>query len=207
MALFGSRKKPNIFELSGGEHFMSPMQMGNHQPLSAMEPQMQAQAMPQQQSMQPPMPGSGKMKPNLLGLLGDTMTILGGGQATYVPSMYQQQHQQRQDALRAQMAEQQRMQGREDMQWEWQNKPKEAPNNDTINDVNWYANASQAERDIYHKMNPIVQTMADGSQRLYDPNQQAQPMYEPAPEGLTFGKPILPTGGQPVAPVGNFPIR
>lgn len=61
------------------------------------------------------------------GILGDTLLTLGGGQPMFGPMMHDRRMQEEDARLRQQLVQQQRMQKREDMQWEWQNKPKDGP--------------------------------------------------------------------------------
>lgn len=111
------------------------------------------------------------------------------------------------------MAVQKRMQEREDKQWEWQNKPKEAPNNDTINDFNWYKSLPEEERKLFHQMRPVVGYMADGTPRVINPYEAQKPAMQAGTieDGYRFkgGDPADPNawekvGGQSGAPTGGF---
>lgn len=59
------------------------------------------------------------------GILGDTLLTLGGGEPMYAPMMQQRKLQEEDARIRQQMFEQKRIAERKDMQWEWQNKPRE----------------------------------------------------------------------------------
>jgi hypothetical protein len=92
-----------------------------------MDMQPQSQAMPQANAMpigveqitkKPGFFGKDSALWKVLGTLGDTFS---DGPPIYTESVLQQ----RDAEERARMAQQQRMQKREDMQWEWQNKPKD----------------------------------------------------------------------------------
>lgn len=150
------------------------------------------------------------------GILGDTLLTLGGGKPMYAPMMHDRRMQEEDARLRQQMAQQQRMQKREDMQWEWQNKPKDVPNNDTINDFNWYKSLPEEERKLYHQMNPVVGYMADGTPRVINPYEAQQPNldsqpasedgydYIPGPGGRANPSNWKKAGGQSGAPTGGF---
>lgn len=95
------------------------------------KPPMPQQASPQQampigvqQMQQPAKPkffGEGGVGRAIAGNIGDFLLQQSGMDPIYMPNMLQQ----RDMAERARMAEQKRMQDREDMQWEWQNKPRD----------------------------------------------------------------------------------
>lgn len=67
--------------------------------------------------------GQGGAGRAIAGTIGDYLLQQSGMQPIYGPTVLQQ----RDAEERARMAQQQRMQKREDMQWEWQNKPKDGP--------------------------------------------------------------------------------
>ncbi len=97
MAIFGARKQNRFGQIPG-----------------------MAQEMPQPQfgapgrGMAEPMGEPARQKPNLLGVIGDSLQILGGGQATYVPQMQQQQQYEMQQRQRQIDAQQQRKTGWQD---------------------------------------------------------------------------------------------
>lgn len=68
--------------------------------------------------------GQGGVGRAIAGNMGDFLMQNAGMKPVYGPSVAQQRDMEH----RAQIAEQQRMQGREDKQWEWQNKPKDPVN-------------------------------------------------------------------------------
>lgn len=67
--------------------------------------------------------GQGGAGRAIAGTIGDYLLQQSGMQPIYGPTVLQQ----RDAEERARMAQQQRMQAREDLQWEWQNKPKDGP--------------------------------------------------------------------------------
>ncbi len=134
---------------------------GSPAPVAGMQPMQQQ--MPEQQPA--------KRRPNWLGILGDSLQILGGGQATYVPQMQEQR--QRAETMRQRALEAQ--QARETGWQDWVKKQEyeranPAPvNNDTVNDLNWYKGLTEADRALYHQMKPVVGYMADGTPRIVNP--------------------------------------
>lgn len=187
---------------------------GRRNPLEPMAQQAMPQpaAMPigvEQITKKPGFFGQGGIGRQIAGTIGDALLTFGGGDPVYAPMMMQ-----REDArIRQQMAAQKRMQEREDKQWEWQNKPKEAPNNDTINDFNWYKSLPEEERKLYHQMKPVVGYMADGTPRVINPYEAQKPAMQAGTieDGYRFkgGDPADPNawekvGGQSGAPTGGF---
>lgn len=141
------------------------------------------------------------------GILGDTLLTLGGGQPMFGPMMHDRRMQEEDARLRQQLVQQQRMQKREDMQWEWQNKPKEVPNNDTINDFNWYSGLTEEQRKLYHQMKPVVGYMADGTPRIINPYEAQKPTMQPGvvEDGYRFkgGDPADPSAWEKVGGSGG----
>lgn len=181
-------------------------------------PQETPQAMPigvGQITKKPGFFGQGGAGRAIAGTIGDFLLQQSGMDPVYLPNILQQ----RDAEERARMAQQQRMQGREDKQWEWQNKPKEAPNNDTINDFNWYKSLPEEERKLYHQMKPVVGYMADGTPRVINPYEAQQPNldsqpasedgydYIPGPGGRANPSNWKKAGGQSGAPTGGFRQR
>ena len=179
--------------------------------------QQQSQPMPigieqMQQPKKPGFFGQGGVGRAIAGTIGDFLLQQSGMQPIYGPTVLQQ----RDAEERARMAQQQRMQRREDMQWEWQNKPKDVPNNDTINDFNWYSGLTDEQRKLYHQMNPVVGYMADGTPRVINPYEAQQPNldsqpasedgydYIPGPGGRANPSNWKKAGGQSGAPTGGF---
>lgn len=156
--------------------------------------------------------GQGGVGRMIAGTIGDFLMQNAGMQPVYGPTVLQQRDMQE----RIRMAQAQRMQAREDKLWEWQNKPKDAPNNDTINDFNWYKNLPEEDRKLYHKMKPVVGYMADGTPRIinpYEAQQQdldGQPAsedgfdYTPGPGGRANPQNWKKSGGQAVTPPVTF---
>ena len=153
MAIFGGmNRKPAFGQIPG----MGMMQPEMQQP--------QYGAMAQGQGMQAPpakQPGffsKGGGWIDALGAFGDAFGDNG--------PVYAQGKQREQDLMRQeQMAEQQRMQRREDMQWEWQNKPK-----DTGNPYRWESNDGSLMQigpdgkpvQLYKDPTPKMQWVVDG---------------------------------------------
>ncbi len=140
------------------------------------------QAMPigVQQMQQPAKPkffGEGGVGRAIAGNIGDFLLQQSGMQPIYMPNMLQQ----RDMAERARMAEQKRMQDREDMQWEWQNKPKET------NPYRWKANDGS-----------LMEVGPDGQPRqVYkDPNKRLE--YRQGPDGRFYP---IDTADAPLQPV------
>lgn len=146
MAIFGGLKKPSTFGQVPGM-----MQPEMAQPM--MQPgMMQA---PIQQPMEAKKPG-----PNWAGIAADFLAGMAGQPGQFAA---QQQHE-RAMQQRQQMAEQERMTRREDMQWEWANKPKEQRVNDTEADWNYYKSVltpTEFETWKQRKINP-PQFISDG---------------------------------------------
>lgn len=165
-----------------------------------------------QQINQPPKRGifgRGGKAWDVLGAFGDAFSE---NEPVYAMSKQAEQNR----LFEAQKAQAQRMQAREDKMWEWQNKPKDAPNNDTINDFNWYKNLPEEDRKLYHKMKPVVGYMADGTPRIinpYEAQQQdldGQPAsedgfdYTPGPGGRANPQNWKKSGGQAATPPVTF---
>ena len=175
-------------------------------------PQETPQAMPigvGQITKKPGFFGQGGAGRAIAGTIGDFLLQQSGMDPVYLPNILQQ----RDAEERARMAQQQRMQAREDKQWEWQNKPKEAPNNDTINDFNWYKSLPEEERKLYHQMKPVVGYMADGTPRVINPYEAQKPVMQAGTieDGYRFkgGDPADPNawekvGGQAATPPATF---
>ncbi|MES2781907.1 MAG: hypothetical protein V4657_03860 [Pseudomonadota bacterium] len=91
--------------------------------------------------MQVPGVGMAAKKPGFFSKGGgwvDALGAFGDAFGTNGPVYAQQKQRQNELLRREQMAEQERMNRREDMQWEWQNKPREQRVNDTEEDWNYY---------------------------------------------------------------------
>lgn len=160
---------------------------------------------------QPQKPGFDWRK--LLGVVGDSLAIAGGGQAQYVPSLIEQHQRQQAQAY----AEQQYQRRRQDENADWQarqqwerDNPKPI-NNDTINDYQFIAerlgpDAAQNYLKTIADGPPVAVDVAgpDGSvTRQFIPRSQMQGGGMVAPQA-PVGK-LKPYGGQSAAPAGNFP--
>lgn len=136
----------------------------------------------------------------------DVLGAFGDAFGTNGPVYAQQKAQRSRLMQEAQMAEQKRMQDREDFLFqEGYKRANPMPaNNDTINDVNWYLKASPEERDAYHKLHPVITYMADGTPRQIDPRQLAAPSGGPKPGTIEDGHEFL--GGDPSDPKSWRPV-
>lgn len=168
--------------------------------------------MPQTGTEQPQKPGFDWRK--LLGVLGDSLSIAGGGQAQYVPSLIEnRQRQQAQD-----YAEQQYQRRRQDENTDWQARQeyeaahRPPPNNDTINDYQFIAErlgpeAAQNYLKSIADGPPIAVDVAgpDGSvTRQFIPRSQMQGGGGMVAPQAPVGK-LKPYGGQSATPTGGFP--
>lgn len=96
---------------------------------SAIMPGDQPEYMPAGLGMQSPQKKQGLFAPGskgqmIAGIIGDTLASLSGGQPVFTQMLAQQRQQQAEEAQWTRR----RMTEREDKQWEWANKPKDAPN-------------------------------------------------------------------------------
>lgn len=156
----------------------------------------------------------------LLGVLGDSLSIAGGGQATFVPGLLEQRQRQQALAYAAQQQEEQRQQGLQDWVWkqqyEAQNRPPTYFGDNAGN--RWSVGADGKPvlvfRDPTQKYTQQVVTDPDGSQRLISipiPNNvNPDGTFGSATAGgftppqAPVGK-LKPYGGQSATPTGNFP--
>lgn len=168
------------------------------------QPAMAAEAQPQK-------PGFDWRK--LLGVIGDSLSIAGGGQPQYVPMM--QENMLRRQAQ--QYAEQtyQRRRADENTDWqarqEWERANPKPINNDTINDYQFIAErlgpeAAQNYLKSIADGPPVAVDVAgpDGSvTRQFIPRSQMQGGGGMVAPQAPVGK-LKPYGGQTAAPSGNF---
>jgi len=205
MAMFGQRK-PMFGEIPG----MNKMPMGQspmQQPTMGGSPPMgQVGAMDANTQGMTKKPGFFQKNGNMIiGMIGDTLATLGGGQGVYAPAMIAQKQQDAEIRARLQAALEQRKAAREDKQWEWENKPKEAPNNDTVNDFNWYSQLTPEQRNLYHQMKPTIAFRADGTPIAVNPMQLGQPQSSgPKPGTIEEGHEFI--GGDPSDPKSWRPV-
>lgn len=147
--------------------------------------------------------GKDSMLWKVLGTLGDAFS---DGPPIYTQSILQQ----RDAEERARMAQQQRMQKREDLQWEWQNKPKD------VNPYRWESNDGSLmeigpdgqPRQVYKDPTPKVTYMnvdnADGTKTVY-PVVNGQIVTGGQPSGLIpIGGTLPPKGGSGGNVTGGF---
>ena len=109
--------------------------------------------------------GQGGAGRAIAGTIGDYLLQQSGMQPIYGPTVLQQ----RDAEERARMAQQQRMQAREDLRWEWQNKPKD------VNPYRWKANDGS-----------LMEVGPDGQPRIVykDPNKRLE--YRQGPDGRFY---------------------
>lgn len=122
MGMFGAlKRKPMFGEIPGMGQMQPPMQqppMAQPQ-VGAMDPNMQAM------TKKPGFFAQGQPGRQIIGVIGDTLATLGGGQGVYMPAMLRMQEQDAEIRARLQEAIAKRQAEREEKQWEWQNKPQE----------------------------------------------------------------------------------
>jgi hypothetical protein len=197
MALLGMKKKQAFGALP---QQVSPLQAYG----DGSTPAMMQQPMPQQQPAQE----QERFKPNILGVFGDAMQVFGGGQATYMNSVREQQERSELMRQRAMMAQQERETGWQD--WVKKEEYKRAnpsnANNDTANDWDFWDAKRKAgvitEEQFNDKMfapRYIVDPATGQTIKI-----GGGPTFTPAPQGVTF-TPI--DGGQTATPSATFPRR
>lgn len=151
--------------------------------------------------------GQGGVGRAIAGTIGDFLLQQSGMDPIYMPNVLQQ----RDAAERARMAQQQRMQKREDMQWEWQNKPKDS------NPYRWESNDGSLmeigpdgqPRQVYKDPTPKVTYMnvdnADGTKTVYPVvNGQIVTGGGQRPQVGAIIPDPRKQGGQSGAPTGGF---
>lgn len=141
----------------------------------------------------------------VLGTLGDGLTgnpVYGQMQQQERQTLMQQERerQKAEDAQRAQMEERAYDSGEWDRREAWKRANPEAPNNDTVNDVKWYMGASEAEKKAWGIMNPITQTMGDGTIRNVNPYDLQREQPSTAPQVGTIEDGHRFKGGDPSNP-------
>lgn len=129
-----------------------------------------------QQPAKPKFFGHGGAGRAIAGTIGDFLLQQSGMDPVYLPNVLQQ----RDAEERARMAQQQRMQKREDMQWEWQNKPKDT------NPYRWESN--------------------DGSLMEIGPDGQPRQVYKDPTPKTTYISVDNGDGTKTVVPVVNGQI-
>jgi len=199
MGIFG---KPKLRPYDGAPAV--PLAFADAAPITPMG------AMPNIQTPDIPQPkrsffGQGGIGRLIAGSIGDALTQNAGLGTPFMSAMQQRQQQDYEDEL---------YQRRSAQDWakfvkqhEYEAAHPKAANNDTVNDLTWYKTLSPEDRALYHQMKPIVQTMADGSQRLYNPVQSPVnvPPVGTIEQGHRFkgGNPADPSSWEPVGGAGS----
>ena len=150
--------------------------------------------------------GQGGVGRAIAGTIGDFLLQQSGMDPVYLPNVLQQ----RDAEERARMAQQQRMQKREDMQWEWQNKPKDAPNPTEFERM--LAASGLPQEQQIQLMQDYVRNRANPVQGVPFTDEQGntgiqfiRPNAVQQPQNLIpIGGTLPPKGGQSVAPTGGF---
>lgn len=149
----------------------------------------------------------------LIGVLGDSLSIAGGGQAQYVPNLIDQRNRQQAQAYAEQQY--QRRRGDENADWmarqEWERANPAPINNDTVNDYQFLASKLGPEAAKQYLQNladgpPVAVDVAnpDGSvTRQFIPRSQMQGGGGMVAPQAPVGK-LKPYGGQSATPTGNF---
>ena len=153
------------------------------------------QAMPigVQQMQQPAKPkffGEGGVGRAIAGNIGDFLLQQAGMDPIYMPNMLQQ----RDMAERARMAEQKRIADREDMQWEWRNKPKDQPNPTEFERILAASGLPQEQQ---------IQLMQDYARNRANPVQGVPYTDAQGNSGIQFIRPGQMQGQQGLIPIGG----
>lgn len=191
MGMFGSplNKKPMFGQVLG----MDMMQ-------NAVQPNAMRQPVPQMQPMmEPEKPkffGEGGVGRAIAGTIGDFLMQNAGMTPTYAA---QQQHE-RALQQRMQEADLTRQQEREDFIWKQQN---ERPTPTAMErNLEVYSKWTPEQRRLYGEMNPIIQTLGDGSSRAVNRYETVAQTQAPAFAGWPDDE-----GGQTPTVSGNFPRK
>ena len=189
MAMFGQRKQ-SFGQIPG----MMPPQM--QQQVGAMAPNTQAM------TKKPGFFAQGQPRRQIIGVIGDTLATLGGGQGVYMPAMLQQQQQDAEIRARLQAAMEARKAKREDFVFEqdYQRANPKPFNNDTTADYDYIASKlGKDAADNYLRMKTerpqtTIIDNGDGTKTIYQVPQggAAQSGAPTAPVGK-----LRPIGGQP----------
>lgn len=195
MGMFGAlKRKPMFGEIPGMGQMQPPMAQPQPQ-VGAMDPNMQAM------TKKPGFFAQGQPGRQIIGVIGDTLATLGGGQGVYMPAMLRMQEQDAEIRARLQEAIAKRQAEREDKQWEWQNKPKDIPSNDTERDYDFWKgklDAGEITAEQFHdRVFPARYVMDPATGQQIKIGGIA---YTPAPAGVTFTP--LDEGG----PVQKAPV-
>lgn len=153
-----------------------------------------------QQPMQADAPA--KFKPNLLGVIGDAMQVFGGGQATYMNGVREQQQRAELMRERAMQAQQERETGWQD--WvakeEWKKKNEVQEPTAMERNLEAYSKWTPAQRQLYREMKPEYRQGPDGKFYRIDTQQGPAPTF--TDDDWNNGQPIGGSGGDTT---GGFP--
>lgn len=118
------------------------------------------------QGMKPKKPGflaPGSKGAMIAGIIGDMLATASGGQAQAIPMMVQQRQREQDAAAADAQWTRRRMEGREDKQWEWQNKPQEVSVPPILRDAQAWAGMTDAQKEAYKQLQQIKpQFIPDG---------------------------------------------
>lgn len=202
MGMFGAlKRKPMFGEIPGMGQMQPPM--GQPQPqVGAMDPNTQAM------TKKPGFFAQGQPGRQIIGVIGDTLATLGGGQGVYMPAMLQQQQQDAEIRARLQEAIAKRKAEREDYTWksEYDRANPKSINNDTANDYAFWKSKLDAKEITPEQFNDRVFPA-----RYVIDNATGQQIriggieYTPATAGVTFTP--LEEGGPVQQAPDNFPYR
>ena len=152
--LWGGKPKPMLGGFMPGMADMTPQAMPQPamaNPMAAMSGQMAQTS----QALAPKKPGI-----NWLGVIADALAGAAGREGPYAAQMQRKREQE----FAAQQGQQERMNKRDDWQWQkqWELDHPAPINNDTINDFNWYKSLSAQDRAIYDQQHPVIVQGPDG---------------------------------------------
>lgn len=201
MGMFGAlKRKPMFGEIPGkkmGPYDTPPISGGAPQPqVGAMGPNTQAM------TKKPGFFAQGQPGRQIIGVIGDTLATLGGGQGVYMPAMLRMQEQDAEIRARLQEAIAKRQADREDYTWkaEYDRANPKPVNNDTTADYEYIASKlGKDAADNYLRLKTERQQTTiidngDGTKTIYQlPQGGAMQTGAPA---APVGK-LRPIGGQP----------
>lgn len=164
----------------------------------------------QQPESQPDKPGffdKGGASKYVFAGLQDFLQRRMGEQPTGVTNLLQQQQAEQRSAAEQAAAELKRAQELADWRWkeQWKIDNAPPPNNDTVNDFEWYRGLSDEEKRLYHQMRPQMVQIdnGDGTKTIVPFNPYSQQSATPAGGLPTFSDEDWEAAGSNAG--GNFP--